>query len=88
MKGGALMATEPVTLELDEEAARVVKDASPERRRALETLVSLYLLEVAAPQMSLRDLMDAVSQQAQARGLTEERLQEILREAHEARRAE
>jgi hypothetical protein len=38
------MATEPVTLELDEAAARVFKEASPEQRRKLEALVSLHLL--------------------------------------------
>jgi hypothetical protein len=39
------MATEPVTLELDEAAARVYKNASTEQRRKLEALVSLHLLE-------------------------------------------
>jgi hypothetical protein len=79
------MATEPVTLEIDEAAARVFKNASPEQRRQLEALVSLHLLEAATSRQSLRELMDSVSQHAQERGLTEEILQEILAEAEEAR---
>ena len=82
------MATVPVTLELDEAAARVFKNASPEERRTLEALVSLQLLEASTPRQSLRELMDSISQHAQERGLTEEILQEILKEADEARRAE
>jgi hypothetical protein len=79
------MATELVTLELDEAAARVFKEATPEQRRKLEALVSLHLLEAATSRQSLRELMDTVGKQAQERGLTEERLQELLREAEEAR---
>ncbi len=79
------MATEPVTLELDEAAARVFKNASPEQRRKLEALVSLHLLEAATSRRSLRELMDTVGKQAQEKGLTEERLQELIREAEEAR---
>jgi hypothetical protein len=79
------MATEPVTLELDEAAARVFKEASPEMRRKLEALVSLHLLEAATSRQSLHELMDSVGKQAEERGLTEERLQELLREAVEAR---
>jgi hypothetical protein len=82
------MATEPITLEVDEAAARVFKSASPEERRTLEALVSLQLLEASTPRQSLRELMDIISQRAQERGLTEEILQEILKEADEARRAE
>jgi hypothetical protein len=82
------MATEPITLEVDEAAARVFKNASPEERRTLEALVSLQLLEASTPRQSLRELMDIISQRAQERGLTEEILQEILKEADEARRAE
>jgi hypothetical protein len=82
------MATVPVTLELDEAAARVFKNASPEERRTLEALVSLQLLEASTPRQSLRELMDIISQRAQERGLTEEILQEILKETDEARRAE
>ena len=79
------MATEPVTLELDEAAARVFKEATPEMRRKLEALVSLHLLEAATSRRSLRELMDTVGKQAEDRGLSVERLQELLHEAEEAR---
>ena len=81
------MATEPITMELDEAAARVFRNASPEERRKLEALVSLQLLDAMTPTLSLRELMDEISQRAQERGLTEELLQEILKEADEADRA-
>jgi hypothetical protein len=87
------MSTEWITVEVDAEAARLFKDASPERRRVLGALISLHLLEAAAALSSgqgsrdaLRALMDAVSQRAQERGLTEELLDEILAEAEAARR--
>lgn len=87
------MSTESLTIEVDAEAARVFKDASPERRRVLEALISWRLLEAAAAfpsdegsREALRTLMDTVSHRAQERGLTEERLQAILAEAKAHRR--
>lgn len=82
------MATESITITVDAEAARLFNTASPEERRALEALVSLQLLEASTPRQSLRELMDIVGQRAQEHGLTEELLQELLKEADEARRAE
>lgn len=78
------MATEPITLEVDEAVARIFKNASPEERRRLEALVSLQLLKVATTRQSLRELMDTVGKQAQEQGLTEDQLQELIREAEEA----
>ncbi len=72
------MATEPITLNVDAEAARVFNAASPDERRKLEALVSLQLLDVGKPSLSLRALMDLISQRAQERGLTEDQLQELL----------
>jgi hypothetical protein len=86
-EGRITMATEPITVEVDEAAARVFKNASPEERRQLAALVSVQLLAVSPPIQRLRELMDAVGQRAQAHGLTEERLREILAEADEADRA-
>lgn len=72
------MATEAITLHVDAEAARIFKTASPDERRKLEVLVSLQLLDSAKPNLSLRELMDLISQRAQERGLTEEQLRELL----------
>ena len=73
------MAMVPITVYVDEEAARIFNAASPDERRKLEALVSLQLLDVAARQEgSLREVMQRISERAQARGLTEEKLQELL----------
>lgn len=72
------MATEPITIHVDAEAARIFKTTSPEERRKLEALVSLQLLDAAKPNLSLRELMDLISQRAQERGLTEDQLHELL----------
>jgi|GEM_PF-212082 Flp pilus assembly protein TadB len=74
------MATTAITIEVDEEAARIFENASPDEQRKLAALVSLQLLEAVRSTSSLREVMDAIGQQAQQRGLTEERLQAILAE--------
>jgi hypothetical protein len=76
--------------------SEIVDDGWPiDPGRVLGALISLHLLEAAATPPSgegsrdaLRDLMDAVSQRARERGLTEDILQEILAEAEAARREE
>ena len=77
------MTTASITLQVDEEAARIYENASPEVQRKLAALVSLQLLEAAHSTLSLREVMDAIGQNAQMRGLTEDRLQEILAEIDE-----
>lgn len=72
------MPTQPIIVQVDESAARIFESASPEERRKLEALLSLQLLEAGAPGTPLRDLMRMLSQRAQERGLTEEKLQELL----------
>lgn len=72
------MATDPITVHVDAEAARLFKAASPGERRKLETVLSLQLLEAAKPGLSLRELMRCISQRARERGLTEDQLQELL----------
>jgi hypothetical protein len=71
------MATELITLNVDAEAARIFKAASPEERRKLEALVSLQLLDAAKPSSSRSELLDPISQRAQERRLTEDQLQEL-----------
>ena len=72
------MATEPITIQVDESAARIFKNATPEERRKLEALLSLQLLEAGASGAPLRGVMRMISERAQQRGLTEEKLQELL----------
>lgn len=40
--------------------------------------MSLHLVDAAKPTLSLRELMDLISQRAQGRGLTEDQLQGLL----------
>lgn len=82
------MTTASITLQVDEEAARIYENASPEVQRKLAALVSLQLLEAAHSTLSLREVMDTIGQHAQERGLTEERLQAILTEIDEADNAD
>jgi hypothetical protein len=72
------MATESITIRVDAEAARAYNEAPPEQRRTLEALLSMQLLEAAKPRVPLRELMETISKRAQERGLTPERLQELL----------
>jgi len=72
------MATEPITIRVDAEAARAFKQATPEDQRKLEALISLRLLEATRPATSLPELMGTISRRAQERGLTPEHLQELL----------
>lgn len=81
------METASITIQVDEEAARIFQNATPDEQRKLAVLVSLQLLEAARSTQSLRELMDTIGQRAQERGLTEKRLQEILAESDAAGRA-
>jgi hypothetical protein len=73
-----MAATEPITLNVDPEVARIFKSASPEERRKLELKFALQVLGPAPRQQSLEELAREVSRKAQDRGLTPEVLQGIL----------
>ncbi|HEV7126107.1 MAG TPA: hypothetical protein VGN32_01550 [Ktedonobacterales bacterium] len=57
---------------------RILKAATPDARRALEPLLSLRLLDTAKPGLSPAELRCLISQRAQERGLTEDRLRELF----------
>jgi hypothetical protein len=78
---GMSMATVPLTVYVDAEAAKAYYSASEQDRRAMQYLLGLRLREiVAAPRVSLREAMDAMGREAEARGLTPEILEAILQE--------
>ena len=52
--------------------------ASEEDRRKIEALLSLQLGELTQPKRSLEEIMDSMSQYAQAQGLTPEILESLL----------
>lgn len=74
------MATKPLTIRVDMEAARTYETASDEQQRKLDALLSLKLVEVTQAQRSLEDIMTDMNRHAQARGLTPERLESMLNE--------
>jgi hypothetical protein len=75
------MPTETISLEVDAEAARAFSAASTEDRRKLQLLLSLRLRELTSqPVRPLKEVMDEIGSHAQARGLTAEVLESLLRD--------
>lgn len=74
------MDTREITIRVDAEAAKVYAAASAEEREKIDLLLSLRLSQVTGPSGSLEQTMRETSEAARKRGLTEERLSEMLRE--------
>jgi hypothetical protein len=73
------MTTATISIPVDPDAARVFTQASPEEQRKLALLLSLRLRELTLePVRPLKEIMDEIGAQAEARGLTPEILQELL----------
>ena len=74
------METTPITIEVDAAAAKVYAAATPEEQWKMQVLLSLRLRDLTIkPRRSLREVMDDMSREAQANGLTPEILESILR---------
>ena len=74
------MATQPITTHVNPEAARFYQSSTAERQSKLEALLNLKLLEAAHTARPLEDIINAMSRNAQARGLTPEILKSLLNE--------
>jgi hypothetical protein len=74
------MNTREITIRVDAEAAKAYAAASSEDREKIDLLLSLRLSQVTGPSASLEQVMREISEAARRRGLTEERLSEMLRE--------
>ena len=75
------MPTMNITIEVDESAARAFVAAAPEEQRKLQVLLSLRLQELTAyPDRTLKEVMDEISIEAEAKGLTPEILETLLSE--------
>ncbi len=74
------MALATVTLQVDSELAQAYRSASKETKSKLQMLMNLWLREYATRSSSLANIMDEMSDKAMERGLTEEKLEELLRE--------
>jgi hypothetical protein len=75
------MATATISLEVDADTARAFAAASDEDRRKLQLLLSLRLRELTVrPPRPLKEVMDEIGRDAEARGLTPEILESLLRD--------
>ena len=69
---------EEITIRVDPEAAKIYRSASAQDRLKLDLLLSLQLHGGLEKRRSLEEVMDELSRQAKANGMTPETLQAIL----------
>jgi hypothetical protein len=77
------METKTINLRVSADVADAYESVSSEEKRKLEALLSSRLREVVRHrkrERSLEEIMDEMSRRAQERGLTQEKLDEILNE--------
>lgn len=75
------MPTATISIQVDEEAAKAFATASTEEQRKIELLLRLRLQDLTlGPQRPLQVVMDEIGEQAEARGLTPEILELLLRD--------
>jgi len=73
------METRKITLRVDADLAQAYQSASATEQSKLRLLLDLWLRELFTRSTPLKSLMDELSDKAQARGLTADQLQEMLR---------
>lgn len=74
------MITEQITLQVDVDAARIFKSASPNDREKLELLLGVLVKEYAGGDVdSLKCTMDEIAANARQRGLSHEILESVLK---------
>jgi hypothetical protein len=73
------MANPTITIPLDPQTAQVYNSAPAEEKRKMQTLLGLWLRELAAGEQ--RTLQQIAGRKAQARGLTPEMLESLLKGA-------
>jgi hypothetical protein len=75
------MQTETIPITVDAEAAQRFSEAPPEERRKLELLLRLRLRELTLGRARpLKDIMDEIGTDAEAKGLTPQKLESMLRD--------
>jgi hypothetical protein len=76
------MSKPTITIPLDPETARAYDSATPEEKRKMQALLSLWLRELAAgEQTSVQQVLEEVGRKARDRGLTPEMLDSLLKGA-------
>jgi hypothetical protein len=74
------METQEIKIRVSPQAANMYQSASEEERSKLDLVLSLKLSEIGSSSRSIKEIMREASKEAQAQGLTEEVLREILNE--------
>jgi hypothetical protein len=75
------METKKITIEVDADTAKAYKGTTPEKQRKINALLSLEIDETMhEDEASLKEIMQKMSREAKANGLTPEILQSILDE--------
>jgi len=73
------MSTQASSIRVEPEIADAYNSASQENQKKIQLLMGLWLQELSTqPNISLSEVMDMISDRAQARGLTPEILESIL----------
>ncbi len=76
------MVNPTITIPLDPQTAQAYNSASAEEKRKMQALLGLWLRELARnEQRSLQQILDEAGRKAQARGLTPEMLESLLKGA-------
>ncbi|MFZ5879880.1 MAG: hypothetical protein ACOY0R_10965 [Chloroflexota bacterium] len=75
-----MLTTEKITIQVTPEAAKAFRAASETERKKMEALLNLRLLEVTRARKPLEEVMREISRSAQDRGLTQEILDDILKD--------
>lgn len=76
-----MKAMQEITIEVSSEIAEAYQSASPKDRRRIQAIVSILLQKQSNADIAfLQELMDEISDRAEARGLTPEILESILSE--------
>ena len=78
----AAMGNSTITIPLDPQTAQVYNSAPVEDKRKIQALLGLWLRELArSDERSLQQILDEAGRKAQARGLTPEMLESLLKGA-------
>lgn len=76
------MVNPTITIPLDPQTAQAYNSAPAEEKRKMQALLGLWLRELAgSDQRSLQQTLDEAGRKAQARGLTPEMLESLLKGA-------
>jgi hypothetical protein len=76
--------TDTITIPVDRKAAQLYREASDEQRLKIQVLLNFFLEQPRPSADALLQRMDAMSDQAEARGLTPEILEAMLNDPDEA----